>query len=195
MKEIFLLLGSNRGDRPAILEQAKKIITRQCGSIIQESSLYETKPWGFKDNTPFINQVIEIETEMDPQKLMTQLLTIETNLGRIRNKPFTPTTNSERYPDPHNVRHTESWIPDRECKEPYSPRTIDIDILFYGSMMIFTQDLMIPHPHLHERRFTLEPLNEIAPAFIHPVLKRNIKTLLEYCTDKKKVSIYIGNRQ
>jgi len=195
MKEIFLLLGSNRGNRPSILEQAKTSISQQCGLIVRSSSLYETEPWRFEDDTPFINQVIEIETEMDPEKLMEQLLTIETKLGRIRNNHCPSTINTESSPDPDTIPPSVSSFQHRTRSELYSSRTIDIDILFYGKKMIFTENLMIPHPRLHERRFTLEPLNEIAPAFVHPVLKKNIKTLLEYCTDKKKVLTYIGNRQ
>jgi 2-amino-4-hydroxy-6-hydroxymethyldihydropteridine diphosphokinase len=75
-----------------------------------------------------------------------------------------------------------------EVKE-FSPRSIDIDILFYENKIINTHKLVIPHPRMHLRRFTLEPLNEIAPGLVHPVLKKTIRELLELCEDTSEVKI------
>ena len=74
-------------------------------------------------------------------------------------------------------------------KEHWGPRTIDIDILFYGNSIIDYDDLIIPHPYLHKRNFVLEPLNEISPEFIHPVLKKNIAELFHISKDHKKINI------
>ena len=166
MKEVFLLIGSNRGDRRDYISKAAALISSEAGMILKKSTLYETEPWGFEDPTPFLNQVVEIETKLDPEALMEQLLTIETRLGRIR--PFSSCGGNDQ-------------------GTGYAGRTIDLDILFYGPRLIFTESLMIPHPRLHERRFTLIPLEEIVPGFIHPVFKKTISLLLQGCTDQSKV--------
>ncbi|MEI6456513.1 MAG: 2-amino-4-hydroxy-6-hydroxymethyldihydropteridine diphosphokinase [bacterium] len=202
MKEIYILLGSNRGDRQVTIEKAKGLIASTCGTILAASSLYETEPWGFNDETPFINQVIEIESRLEAEELMAQLLAIEEKLGRIRSGNQMLDTGCRIQDAGYRMRNDESWIASEasmdpasggnrlfiyERSEPYSSRTIDLDILFYGNKIIFTERLMIPHPRLHERRFTLEPLNEIAPTFQHPVLKKTISLLLQECTDTHKV--------
>jgi 2-amino-4-hydroxy-6-hydroxymethyldihydropteridine diphosphokinase len=171
MTEVYLLLGSNRGDREAYLSGALELIGATCGTIISRSLVYETEPWGFDDPSPFLNQVVEIGTGLSPESLLEQLLTIETRLGRIR--PFDGCG----------------------CSVPgsYEGRTIDIDILFYGQQLIFTDKLMIPHPRLHERRFCLVPMNEIAPDFIHPLLKKTISVLLGSCNDQGRVEGFIKN--
>jgi len=76
--------------------------------------------------------------------------------------------------------------------EKWGPRIIDIDILFYNDLRIESPALTIPHPALHERRFTLVPLAEIAPAFVHPVFKKNIVELLESCEDEQPVEMFRG---
>ena len=177
MKEIYILLGSNRGDRSLYIERALEMIDGLAGRVCLKSSLYETAPWGFEDPNPFLNQVVEIETTLTPADLLEQLLTIEVRLGRIR--PFdgcgcgVPAAVNGSGKDPMPA---------------YAGRTIDLDILFYGQRLVFDDRLMIPHPRLHERLFTLIPLNEIAPSLRHPVLKRNVSDLLHDCQDKSKVS-------
>jgi len=161
VKEVFILLGSNRGKREDHIFKALELIRIQAGEVIHKSALYESPPWGFEDPTPFLNLVVEIETTRDPQDLLDQLLNIEIKLGRIRLVDGKPPT--------------------------YSGRTIDIDILFYGQHLIFTDSLMIPHPRIHERRFALVPLNDIAPEFVHPLLKKTISVLLLDCRDLAKV--------
>jgi len=182
MREIFLLLGSNRGDRLLLLEKARRMIRENAGTLLQSSSLYESEPWGFRDETWFINQALEITTELNARELMDRLLEIEARLGRIRmldgcgcNVPDPLTSGVLR------------MAGNQTSATGYSARIIDIDILFYGDKTIFTDQLMIPHPRLHVRRFTLEPMNEIVPRFIHPVLKKSIHELLETCTDQSKV--------
>ena len=78
----------------------------------------------------------------------------------------------------------------RKRLQKMGPRVIDIDILFYGSQIISTPDLIIPHPRITERRFVLTPLNEIAPDFVHPVLHKRITELLQICPDPLEVKLY-----
>ncbi|MEI8006292.1 MAG: 2-amino-4-hydroxy-6-hydroxymethyldihydropteridine diphosphokinase [Bacteroidota bacterium] len=160
---VFLLLGSNQGDREGNLLKACAGITKRVGNIVNRSSVYETEPWGFEDSTLFYNQALEIETELSPERMLEEIHGIEAGLGRVREAP--------------------SCYSGCACSTEYSSRTIDIDILFYGSKIHFTEDLMIPHPRLHERKFTLLPLDEIAPGFMHPVYHKTISGLLADCID------------
>ncbi len=75
----------------------------------------------------------------------------------------------------------------RKRHEKWGPRIIDIDILFFGSLIIKEYDVIIPHQYLHERRFVLQPLSEIAPEFVHPVLGKTMVELLTGCTDSNVV--------
>ncbi len=172
MKNVYILLGSNRGDREGTQANARSMITEMAGEIVKASPVYETAPWGFDDAVPFLNQVVEIDTELTPEALMDKLLTIEVRLGRIR--PF----------DGCGCE-----VPAGGKGEPavYAGRTIDLDILFYGDRLVFSESLMIPHPRLHERRFTLVPLSDVAPDFVHPLLKRPVSALLRECRDKSEV--------
>ena len=167
-QSVILLLGSNRGDREKNLLAACAGIQQQIGQVLRISSVYETEPWGFEDSISFYNQALEVETSLSPLEVLDEINDIEKNLGRMR--------------------EAVSCGPDCGCAGgSYAPRTIDIDILFYGSRIIFTEELMIPHPRLHERRFTLVPLDEIAPGFVHPVYRKTVSALLQDCTDTSEV--------
>ncbi len=139
------------------LEKARKQISLHIGKIQTTSSVYETEPWGFSAEIPFLNQVAISETILEPQQVMQKILGIEKDLGRIRKQGR------------------------------YSSRRIDIDILFYDDMIINEKDLVIPHPMLHKRRFALEPLAEIEPELVHPVLKKTISDLYKECSDNSEV--------
>ena len=138
-----LLLGSNMGDREALLAQAQSLICRDCGHVIKASKIYETEPWGFDADTPFLNQALLIGTAQTPQELLIQCLRIENLLGRER---------------PANIVGA------------YTSRSIDIDLLFYEEVVCQTPRLTLPHPQLHLRKFALEPLSEVDPMWKHPVL-------------------------
>jgi 2-amino-4-hydroxy-6-hydroxymethyldihydropteridine diphosphokinase len=148
---VFLLLGTNLGDKKANLSKASVFIS-QLGDIIRSSSIYRTSAWGKTDQPDFYNQVVEIETTLAPHDLLNQILLIEKTMGRKR---------------------IEKW----------GERLIDIDLLLYNDEIIDAADLKVPHPQMVNRRFTLFPLAEIAGAFIHPVVKKNINALLEECSD------------
>ena len=154
MKNIFLLTGSNLGDRRAFLdfaikEVSQKLLLRTC------SSLYESDPWGYSSDMPFLNQCIKVETELSPYDLLGFLKEIEKRTGRI------------------------------DRSETYEDRPMDIDILYYGKLIMKEEELSIPHPRLHLRAFALVPLKEIAPAFRHPVFMKTPGELLRECPDKK----------
>ena len=159
MSVVYLSLGSNQGKRFSYLQQAMQYIEQRIGAIDKISSFYETEPWGFTDEIPFINQVIRINTMLSPLKILERALLIEKVLGRQRVKTH----------------------------QNYSGRTLDIDILFIENKSIKTQELTVPHMHLHKRKFVLEPMCEIAPDFIHPLLNKSILELKKTCPDSMAV--------
>ena len=159
MSRVYLLLGSNIGNRKETLSKANKLIAQNIGVIKSLSSIYKSEAWGFKSNNHFLNQVLLIETEYSPQHLLSEILNIENVLGRVRKS-----------------KHYES-------------RVIDIDILLYDDKVIKDINLKIPHQQLHQRNFALIPLVEIAGEFIHPVFNKTIKEILEECNDNLWVKI------
>lgn len=155
----YILLGGNMGDKKKNLLIALSNIEEQIGKAIQKSSVYETEPWGNHNQPSFYNQVIAIETTLSAFELIQQLLNIELEMGRSR-----------------------------EMQTKWEKRIIDIDILFYNEEVINTAMLIVPHPRLHERNFTLKPLLEIAPKLFHPVLKKSIQELFNLSTDTLTVA-------
>lgn len=156
MHEVFLLLGSNLGDRELFLKQAIDQTETEIGIVLQKSSVYETQSWGKTDAPDYLNQVIFLKTALSPLKVLEKALYIENKLGRHRD-------------------------------EKWGSRIIDIDVLFYDQQIINEPGLIIPHPELQKRRFTLEPLAEIAPDWVHPVLKKNILQLKTELIDELNV--------
>ncbi len=130
---------------------------KQNNQILHISSVYETAPWGNADQGNFLNQIAEIASDYKPAELLEFLQDIESQMGR----------------EPSEMR--------------YQPRVIDIDILFYEHIIITSPALMIPHPLIHERRFILVPMVEIAEKFVHPVLGRTMKELLDRCDDDLEI--------
>lgn len=151
-EQVFLLLGTNDGNRMANLNSAKDEIKKSVGLLAEESAIYQTAAWGKTDQPDFYNQVLLLQTTISPEALLLHLQQIEKKLGRER-------------------------------KEKWGARIIDIDILYFGKTVLNTPDLLIPHPAIALRRFTLVPLVEIAPHFVHPVLKKTNLVLLQECVD------------
>lgn len=172
---VFLLLGSNLGNRMENLEHAAVLIREMAGEIVEASSVWETAPWGFRSTDPFYNAVLKIRTVLEPQPLLETLLCIEKKLGRRR----TVSSNDE----------SGDALKKNEYYPNYVSRTMDIDILFFGNRIIQSEQLQIPHPRLHLRRFTMEPLIELIPGFIHPLLGKTILQLSDECKDKLEVNL------
>jgi len=161
MNTAFLCLGGNIGNRAFTLKQVVEKINTEIGRVISQSNLYETEAWGVDNQEKYLNQCICVETSLSSHQLLKQTLKMELDFGRQRNH-----------------------------KETYEARTIDIDVLFYNTDVIQTTDLTIPHPRLHLRNFVLIPLNEIAPNFSHPTLQKTIQALLTECEDQCDVLLY-----
>jgi 2-amino-4-hydroxy-6-hydroxymethyldihydropteridine diphosphokinase len=173
MPLVYLSLGSNIGknikDIAKNLADACLCLEEKVGKMILKSKLYQTKAWGVQNQADFCNQIILISTNLTPQMLLNVLLDIELSLGRVR-------------------------------KVRWGERIIDIDIIYFDDMIIndvindtFGENtLIVPHPRMQERLFVLVPLAEIAPDFVHPILKKNNKELLSTCNDDLEVVIY-GN--
>jgi 2-amino-4-hydroxy-6-hydroxymethyldihydropteridine diphosphokinase len=166
MKAIYLSLGSNMGDRAQNIARAIKALGAQGVSVVRKSSLYETEPVDVRGGGWFLNCVVEAETDLMPQQLMNALLEIERSLGRQRG----PVS--------------------KGLKEP---RSIDLDILLFGSNVVSTPELEIPHPRMAERRFVLVPLVEIASEAEHPVQKLTIADMLAETGDTSVVRRWIAD--
>jgi len=155
--KVWLLLGTNLGNRMENLMAATGAIRTFLGTVIKQSHVYETEPWGRTHQPLFYNQVLLIQTPSSALETLHHIKQIEFLLGR-------------------------------DGREKWAPRTLDIDILFFDALNVESPLLTIPHKHLHERRFTLEPLCEIDPDLMHPVFNKTVAELLAACTDPLSVS-------
>ncbi len=160
MNRVFLCLGGNLGSRLDNISLALTEINKLKGKIVKTSSVYETEPWGSSSKNKYLNLCIELHTEYSPNTLMKKLLQIEEKMGRKRKK------------------------------NKNTDRVMDIDILYFNDLIISENNVQIPHPRLHLRNFVLKPLSEIAPDFIHPLIKKNNKKLLKQCSDNLKAKIF-----
>ena len=162
----YLGLGSNVGDRRANLQAAVEELWTHGVMVLASSSVYETEPVGeVLDQREFFNACVRIETELEPAALLTRLQSIEDTLGRIR-RGGTPEA------------------------QRFEPRTLDIDILLYDDRVISgPEHLHIPHLLMHERRFVLRPLADLAPDLEHPVLYQTIRELLDTLEDEHEVLV------
>jgi 2-amino-4-hydroxy-6-hydroxymethyldihydropteridine diphosphokinase len=157
----YIGLGSNLGDRAAHLDRALAALAATPGVALQKTSaLYETEPLGPPGQGAYLNAVAAIQTSLEPRALLQRLLAIESEAGRARG-------------------------PERNA-----PRTLDLDLLLYGESRIEEPGLEVPHPRLHERPFVLEPLRDVAPDLVHPVLGVRVDALAARVRDPAAVRLY-----
>ncbi len=153
MPHAYLLLGGNQGVVPATFRTALQQLSDKGVRIGRLSPLYRTEPWGMPGADFFYNQAVEVETELQPHQLLHVILSVESAAGRKRRAGV------------------------------IEARPLDIDILLYDALIVETPELQIPHPRMHERRFVLVPLADIAPSLRHPIRGETISGLLEACKD------------
>lgn len=150
MSRVFIGLGSNEGDRLTQLSSAVQALGQLPGvRLVQMATISETAPLGGPPQGPYLNTVAEVETTLTPRELLNAFQAIERQLGR------------------------------QPTSQRWAPRPIDLDILLYDDLVIHEPDLVIPHPRMHERRFVLEPLSQLAPDIVHSLLQKTAAALLE----------------
>lgn len=148
MGRAFIGLGSNEGDRLALISRAARLLGERPGiQLVRMAPILESEPVGGPPQGPYLNTVVEIDTTLTPQALLAEAKAIEAKLGRV----------------PSAVR--------------WGPRPIDLDVLLVGDVILHTEALSIPHLSMHHRAFVLEPLAQLDPELVHPVLKKTMAAL------------------
>jgi 2-amino-4-hydroxy-6-hydroxymethyldihydropteridine diphosphokinase len=157
---IFLGLGSNIDDRVKHLNTATSLIG-SCAdiNIVKSSLIYETEPWGIRNQKSFLNQVLKIQCSLSAPDLLTFVKDVEIKTGRTE-------------------------------RARWHEREIDIDVLFYDNIIISTEKYKLPHGEIQNRKFVLIPMCEIASDFLHPVLNKSMKQLLDETKDISEVKTY-----
>jgi len=150
----ILSIGSNQGNRLEIIQKCIQLIQLEIGTVFLVSKLYETPSWGFESDT-FYNCAIAINTHKSPQKVLSGILKIEKQLGRIRSS-----------------------------QDGYQPRIIDIDIISFENEVLNTASLVIPHPQMQKRLFVLLPMKDLQLEFVQPLFQKSLQELIDSCEDK-----------
>ena len=154
---VYLHTGTNLGNRLQNLVKAREYIAAHIGKIDAVSSVYETEAWGVTNQPNFYNQALKVATRLKPAEVLKKALWIESNY--------------------FNRVRTQKW----------AARIIDIDVLLYEDLIVNSNDLVLPHPHLHQRNFVLIPLMEIAGEIEHPKFKKTIDELYWESEDTSEV--------
>ncbi|MDO7172934.1 2-amino-4-hydroxy-6-hydroxymethyldihydropteridine diphosphokinase [Mariniflexile sp. AS56] len=165
-KTFYIALGSNKGDKFKNLQDAIDLIYIRIGSVTQISKVYKSPAFGFESDD-FFNACLVLESYLDPEILLQELLVIETVLGRVRTD-----------------------------KSSYESRSIDLDIVFVEDAIINTESLQIPHPEMQKRKFVLLPLNDVAAKVKHVKLNKEVAVLLQECEDDslvEPINIWLKN--
>lgn len=147
---VYFSLGTNLGDKEQNLRLAIQRIEERIGKVISLSAFYATAPWGFSSENMFLNAAVCVETSFPPLSVLRLTQEMEREIGRAN----------------------------KSVNGVYSDRLIDIDLLLYDNLVLDTPELKLPHPLMHQRRFVMEPLAEIAPELLHPILKKTMRELL-----------------
>ena len=155
----YLSIGTNKGDKLENIQNAINIIADKIGAVLKIASVYKTPSLGF-DGADFYNTCIKVSTYLPPESLIKSLLAIESELGRTR-----------------------------KDTGGYADRIIDIDIILFEDEIIFSKNLIVPHPRMLDRKFVLVPLVEIARNTIHPIEKKHLYICLENCIDNSEITL------
>ena len=151
MATVYFGLGTNLGDKELKLQLAVFKIKERIGKLVSLSAFYETEPWGFDSANSFLNAACCVTTELSPFEVLRQTKEIEVELGRTQ----------------------------KSRKRKYADRVIDIDMLLYNDLILDSDELILPHPLMAQRSFVMQPLSEIAPDVIHPVLGKTMSELYQ----------------
>lgn len=143
MATAHISIGSNIGDRRALIGQAVAAVETLCGSEAKCSDIMESEPWGYDSPNTFMNMSIAVTTNLGPHELLNALLRIQNDID----------------PSPH-----------RDDTGQYTDRAIDIDLIAIDDMIIDSPELTLPHPRMHMREFVLKPMCQTAPGWRHPIL-------------------------
>lgn len=153
----YLSLGSNLGDKQGNCRFAIDALAREEEvRVTAVSRFFRTSPVDFLHQDWFVNAAVRIETALPPEALLRRTQDIEKRAGRVA----------------ASVR--------------FGPRVLDIDLLLCGGLVMATEGLVLPHPRMHKRRFVLEPLCDIDPGIVHPVLEADVRTLLQRIDDPEQ---------
>ncbi len=158
MATVYLSLGTNIGNKEKQMNEAIERIETQIGDVVSRSTFYVTEPWGFESENSFLNAAVKIETELSADEVLKETQNIEREMGRM----------------------------EKSEKGKYKDRIIDIDILMYGTSIIDSPNLTIPHKFMKERRFVLEPLAEIASEVVIPGTDISVSKALNLLIHKTK---------
>ena len=150
----YIAVGSNIGDRRLNCQNGIAALTASGKTFLKDQSeFYLTEPVDFTDQDWFVNSVVKVDTILDPYQLLSELKSIEIDAGRTAG----------------TVK--------------FGPRILDLDILFYDEWVSNSLKLAVPHPRMHKRRFVLKPICDIDPTLVHPVLKKDMQSLLDSLDD------------
>lgn len=158
MARAVLITGGNCGDARALLREAERLVEELIGPIVARSHDYESEPWGFEAEQHFWNQVLVVETALEPLALLDRVHEVEQALGRDRAREA---------------------MEKKARGARYASRTMDVDILLYDRQVVQTEKLEIPHPRMGERRFVLQPLAEVMPDGRHPITGERFYDMLQ----------------
>ena len=156
MHTAYISVGSNLGDKLENCQRGVASLISNGCRLVAQSGIYRTEPVDYLDQDWFVNYVVQIETQLEPRQLLRIIHTVQKEAGRISDK----------------IR--------------FGPRTLDLDIILYDALTIKNSDLTIPHPRMHKRRFVLQPLCDIDPTLIHPVLNVDMLSLLHALDDDEQ---------
>ena len=158
--EIIISIGSNQGNRLETIVNAIAEIHLKIATVIKVSSIYETPSWGF-ESEPFLNGILLLHTSKAASKILKELIKVEKQFGRIRSN-----------------------------EKGYEARTLDLDIIAFNEEIIETEDLIIPHPRMQNRRFVLQPFADLKMNWEHPILKKSIQELLLETSDNSSCKFF-----